>query len=62
MPINGERLKENLLALAALARTDGGINRLTYSDAFWRSCDFVEEIIRFAQDHLDEIWKNSEDF
>ena len=48
MPINGERLKENLLALAALARTEGGINRLTYSDAFWRSCDFVEEKMREA--------------
>ena len=48
MPINGERLKGNLLALAALARTEGGINRLTYSDAFWRSCDFVEGKMREA--------------
>lgn len=34
--------------LADLARTEGGINRLTYSEAFWRSCDFVEKKMRDA--------------
>ena len=34
MEINGSRLQKDLTALADLARTEGGINRLTYSDAF----------------------------
>ena len=48
MEINGSRLQKDLTALADLARTEGGINRLTYSDAFWRSCDFVEQKMREA--------------
>mgnify|MGYP001336217471 CR=1 FL=1 len=46
--INPERLKQSLEALADLARTPEGINRLTYTDAFWRSCDYVAEKMREA--------------
>ena len=48
LKINFDRLKGNLQSLADLARTPTGINRLTYSDAFWKSCDFVEEQMRAA--------------
>ncbi len=48
LTINDRRLQENMTKLADLARTEGGINRLTYSEAFWRSCDFVEEKMRDA--------------
>lgn len=48
LTINPGRLHENLTKLADLARTEGGINRLTYSEAFWRSCDFVAEKMREA--------------
>ena len=39
--INGGRLRTSLEELAALARTPEGINRMTYTKAFWDSCDYV---------------------
>ena len=43
--INGRRLKDQLLELAALAETPDGIQRLSYSNAFWRSCSFVSDLM-----------------
>lgn len=48
LTINAGRLEKRLTELAELARTETGINRMVYSDAFWRSCDYVEEAMRGA--------------
>lgn len=48
LTINARRLERRLTELAELARTETGINRLVYSDAFWRSCGYVEEAMRAA--------------
>lgn len=42
LKVNQQRLKDDLSALTDIARTPGGINRLTYSNSFYKSCDFVE--------------------
>lgn len=48
LKINAQRLERRLGELADLARTETGINRLVYSDAFWRSCDYVERAMEEA--------------
>lgn len=48
LKINAQRLERRLRELADLARTETGINRLVYSDAFWRSCDYVERAMEEA--------------
>ena len=46
--INARRLEKRLCELGSLARTETGINRLVYSDAFWQSCDYVERAMEEA--------------
>ena len=46
--INPQRLRKSLEELADLARTPEGINRLTYNEAFWKSCDYVADKMREA--------------
>lgn len=48
MKIQGERLKRSLLELADLGRNEEGINRLTYTQEYWRSCDYVIKCMKDA--------------
>lgn len=41
--INLERLKEDLLELAQIGKTDTGINRIAYSNEFWEACLMVKK-------------------
>lgn len=43
--VNSQRLQKSLEELASLARTPDGINRMTYTKAFWDSCDYVERLM-----------------
>lgn len=46
--INPQRLKTSLTELADLARTPEGINRMTYTKAFWDSCKYVTQLMEDA--------------
>lgn len=41
--INLERLKDDLLELARIGKTDTGINRVAYSNEFWAACLLVKQ-------------------
>lgn len=41
--INLERLKHDLLELSQIGKTDGGINRVAYSNEFWEACLLVKK-------------------
>lgn len=45
---NSDRIRRQLTELAALGSTPDGICRLAYSDSFWRSNDYVAELMRQA--------------
>lgn len=48
MTVNGQRLRAQLETLADIARTPEGICRLSYSDSFWKSNDYVAQLMREA--------------
>jgi len=48
MKANPERLRQNLEHLASLANTPDGICRLAYSDSFWKSNEYIADLMRQA--------------
>lgn len=48
LTINAERIRQQLEALADLAREEQGICRLAYSESFWKSNAYVAELMRAA--------------
>lgn len=48
MKTNPDRLRQHLEQLAELARTPDGICRLAYSKAFWKSNEYIAEVMRQA--------------
>lgn len=48
MKVNGGRVRQHLAELAALGRTGTGICRLAYSDAFWKSNQYIAGLMREA--------------
>lgn len=48
MKTNPARLRQQLEELAALGRTPSGICRLAYSDAFWKSNEYIADLMRQA--------------
>ena len=48
MTVNGQRLRAQLETLADIARTPEGICHLSYSDSFWKSNDYVAQLMREA--------------
>lgn len=48
MKIQADRLKQGLLELAELGKNEEGINRLTYTEEFWKSNAYVAQKMREA--------------
>lgn len=48
MKTNPDRLRQQLEQLAALAKTPSGICRTAYSEAFWKSNEYIADLMRQA--------------
>lgn len=48
MQTDANRLRQQLCALADLARTPDGICRLVYSESFWKSNEYIAQLMRQA--------------
>lgn len=48
MKVNGSRVRQHLVELAALGRKETGICRLAYSDEFWKSNEYIAGLMREA--------------